>query len=321
MLPYLVDVTLRLASGLDALPESQRQLHAGYFRRLQRPDGGFAGREGESDLYYSGFALRGLALLGQLTGDVADQAGQFLLGHSEPEAAAVDRLSLVFGVSLLEMAAGVDLFGSRKSEWRQATVQSLESLRRADGGYAKATEGQASSTYHTFLIAVGLQLLDMPLVEPERMVDFVLSQQRDDGGFVEIRPMRRSGTNPTAAAIAILKIVDALDNDVRTSVIDFLSGMQTEEGGLRANTRIPIADLLSTFTGALTLADLGALDAINAQAAVKFTLALEQSAGGFRAAAWDESHDVEYTFYGLGTLGLFGGDRRLENDNRSDRSD
>ena len=43
-------------------------------------------------------------------------------------------------------------------------------------------------------------------------------------------------------------------------MIDFLTEMRSEEGGLRANGRIPIADLLSTFTGGWTLYQLGALD-------------------------------------------------------------
>ena len=148
----------------------------------------------------------------------------------------------------------------------------------------------------------------MPLVEPERMVEFILGQRRDDGGFVEIRPMRRSGTNPTAAAIGLLKIVGALDDEVRDDTIDFLADMQTDEGGLRANTRIPIADLLSTFTGALTLTDLDALDQIDTAAALAYARSLEEPQGGFRGAAWDQATDVEYTFYGLGALALVGGD-------------
>jgi geranylgeranyl transferase type-2 subunit beta len=31
---------------------------------------------------------------------------------------------------------------------------------------------------------------------------------------------------------------------------------------------------------------------------------LELAAGGFRGASWDQQADVEYTFYGLGILGL-----------------
>jgi geranylgeranyl transferase type-2 subunit beta len=80
--------------------------------------------------------------------------------------------------------------------------------------------------------------------------------------------------------------------------------MQTDEGGLRANTRIPIADLLSTFTGMLTLADLGSFDMIDRAAARRYVDALELDGGGFRGAEWDPAHDVEYTFYGLGALAL-----------------
>ena len=80
--------------------------------------------------------------------------------------------------------------------------------------------------------------------------------------------------------------------------------MQTDEGGLRANSRIPIADVLSTFTGILTLQDLGGLESIDVMAARKFVKSLMVESGGFLAAEWDDTVDVEYSFYGLGTLAL-----------------
>jgi geranylgeranyl transferase type-2 subunit beta len=83
--------------------------------------------------------------------------------------------------------------------------------------------------------------------------------------------------------------------------------MQTDEGGLRANTRIPIADLLSTFTGLLTLQDLGGAAEIDFDQVRRFVTSLELEDGGFHGAQWDPAHDVEYTFYGLGTLGLLVG--------------
>jgi geranylgeranyl transferase type-2 subunit beta len=61
---------------------------------------------------------------------------------------------------------------------------------------------------------------------------------------------------------------------------------------------------LSTFTGALTLADLGAYGEIDAAAARRFVESMELAGGGFRGGAWDEGTDVEYTFYGLGALAL-----------------
>ena len=41
--------------------------HAAYLASKQLDSGGFPDREGEPDLYYTAFGLRGLALLGELT--------------------------------------------------------------------------------------------------------------------------------------------------------------------------------------------------------------------------------------------------------------
>jgi len=97
-----------------------------------------------------------------------------------------------------------------------------------------------------------------------------------------------------------------MEDTVREEVVEFLVEMQNEEGGLRANTRIPIADLLSTFTGYLTLLDLEAADQIDIVAARRYANSLEIPSGGYRGAAWDEGVDVEYTFYGLGCAALLG---------------
>lgn len=304
MASYLEELTIRLAVGVSRLPEEVRARHARFFLGGQREDGGFAGREGGSDLYYTNFALRSLALLGELHGDVAERARRFLAARLAGQATIVDFLSLVYSASLLTLSAGLDVFADAAPDWREAVAAALEKLRRDDGGYAKGPEGTASSTYHTFLVALCRQLIDAPLVEPERMVAFVLSQRREDGGFVEIKPMKRSGTNPTAAAVGLLKIVGRLDEDVREGVVDFLAEMQTDEGGLRANTRIPIADLLSTFTGLLTLSDLQAADNIDAAAVMRYAKSLELEDGGFLGAVWDQGVDVEYSFYGLATMGL-----------------
>ena len=78
--------------------------------------------------------------------------------------------------------------------------------------------------------------------------------------------------------------------------------MVSLEGGLRANNSIPLADLLSTFTGCWTLAQLGALDRIDKAQALIFVRSLELHTGGFKGGIWDEDVDIEYTFYGLGAL-------------------
>ncbi len=301
---YLESLTLRLADAVGRLPEATRARHAKFLIEAQREDGGFAGREGGSDLYYTGFGLRGLAVLGELNEERAVRAGQFLKERLAGRESIVDFFSLIYSASLVKLLGDVDVFSESTDGWRTSVSVALDRLRRPDGGYAKGAEGRASSTYHTFLVLLCLQLIEVPIDEPEGIVHFLRGQRSDDGGFREISVSKRAGTNPTAAAIGALQILDAMDDPTRDGSIDFLMDMQTESGGFRANTRIPIADLLSTFTGVLSLQDLGASGEVDNRAAHQFAISLDQPAGGFLGAEWDMVCDVEYTFYGLGALAL-----------------
>ena len=301
---YLAQLTMRLAAGVSLLPADKRAEHTAFFLDRQQPDGGFAGREGGSDLYYTGFGLRGLAILGHLKGKPATRAAGFLQGRLTGQESIVDFLSLIYSAELLRILADIDIFEDIQTDWRTAVIQSFLRLRRDDGGFAKGAEGHASSTYHSFLVSICLELLGSPIPAPEQLIRFLKSQQADDGGFREIRVSKRSGTNPTAAAVATLRMLDALQGDVAQDAAEFLLEMQNDEGGLLANTRIPIADILSTFTGLVALQDLAADHELDRPALTHYALSLESESGGFVAAAWDEVRDVEYSFYGLGTLGL-----------------
>lgn len=308
--PYLPRLTARLAEGIARLPAARRQPHAAYLLAAQNPDGGFSGREGDSDLYYTGFALRGLAVLDALAPEVVEPAAAYLRASLRQHASVVDFFSLLYSCLLVQAAGGPDVLADRAADWPDRVAAALEGFRTADGGYAKGPGGVSGSTYHSFLVALCYQLLGRDVPRPEEAVRFVLSRRRDDGGFVEIAPMRRSGTNPTAAAVGLLQIADAdvftRQPEVRQGVIDFLAEMPSVEGGLRANGRVPLADLLSSFTGAWTLDELGAIDRLDLPELRGYALALEREAGGFRGGLWDDGFDVEYTFYGLGVMGLFG---------------
>ena len=301
---YLQQLTVRLATGIGLLPESVREKHSRYLLAAQQPDGGFCGRDGESDLYYTSFALRGLAILGELYGEPAQRAADFLSHQITQQQSIVDFFSLFYGGSLVKVAAGIDVFADSDPSWPDKVAELLNSLRREDGGFAKAPQGKFGSTYNTFLVMLVLQLIERPIADTDSVLRYLKSQLVEDGGWREIRVSKRAGTNPSAAAAACLRILDGMDQDTADLTIDFLLDMQTDEGGLRANTRIPIADLLSSFTGGLTLQDLGAFHELDVELFQRYVDSLQLDSGGFMAAAWDESHDVEYTFYGLGCLSL-----------------
>ena len=310
---YLQQLTVRLAAGLGRLSESDRQRHTDYFLSAQRDDGGFAGRMGGSDLYYTAFGLRALSILGQLYGDPAERVANFLRQQLTQQQTIVDFFSLFYAANLLKVSAGIDVFSDSKSDWRDNVAAFLQALRREDGGYAKAPEGHAGSTYHTFLVVLVMQLLERPVQSPENILAFLESRRDPEGGWREIRASKRAGTNPTAAAVATLKIIadqtgqpfdQSFNNPTKELTLDYLCEMQTDEGGIRANTRIPIADLLSSFTAGLTLCDLESFDELDIGLYRKFVKSMELPTGGFQAAAWDDAHDVEYSFYGLGCVAL-----------------
>jgi geranylgeranyl transferase type-2 subunit beta len=307
--PYLLRLNLRLTDGVSRLPAEVRARHAAYLQAAQNADGGFSGREGGSDLYYTGFALRGLAVLDALTPAICERAAGFLRDSLTRQASVVDFFSLLYACMLVQAGGGPDVLGGSPPDWPERVAQTLEGFRTSDGGYTKSIGGVSGSTYHTFLVALCYQLLGRPVPHLVEVVRFVASRRREDGGYVEIAPMRRGGTNPTAAAVGLLQMASeempgALD-EARDGVIDFLAGMASSEGGLRANDRAPLADLLSTFTAAWTLEQLGGLRRLDAEQVRRYAESLQRPEGGFHGGLWDEGCDVEYTFYGLGVLGLF----------------
>src|SRR5262249_23798150 len=148
-------------------------------------------------------------------------------------ASVVDFFSLLYAAGLVQVASGTDVLASAPADWSDRVAALLASFRTPDGGYGKTPGAISGSTYHTFLVALCFQLLNRPLPEPETAVRFVQSRKREDGGFVEIAAMKRSGTNPTAAAVGLLQICEALDKETKDDIADFLSNLQSMEGGLQ----------------------------------------------------------------------------------------
>ncbi len=337
---YLQELTLRLAIGASRLDEVTRNRHRAWLQSRQRSDGGFAGREGQSDPYYTAFGLRSLLIVDGIDENVAAQASSFIRSQWAAKLGVVDLISLIMAASILELTHGTGEMGTiRGSADRVATA--LLSLRSLDGGYAKTPGGAAGSTYQTFLNLLCWELIDRQEPEPQRVIDFLNVQRQWDGGFREIRVAKRAGVNPTAAGIGAMKCLGKLVPSDEVATIDFLTDMQTVDGGMAANDRIPMPDLLSSCTGLISLIDLDATSRLNVPRLVSYARSMERCdrtssprmpptvlqdaflewddedmkdvqsgdteedlPGGFHGFEFDQSVDVEYTFYGLATLAL-----------------
>ena len=319
--PYLFRLDDRVSRGLSHWDSVRREAHRKFIITQQNEDGGFGGRglpveyandepEGrESDLYYTAFAIRALSALKSFTAEDARRVSLYLDTARQHQATVIDVVSWLYSALMVQGASGINLLVQADSNWPEQLAMRLEGFRATDGGYAKTHEGALGSTYHSFLVALCYELIGQTLPAPQDLVSFIKARQRDDGGFVEIAPMKRSGTNPTAAAVGALTLHSSIGPNLRADVLAYLADVTSDEGGFQANSRIPFADSLSTFTGYLTCLDLEAPNLVDPSRLERFILALEHPEGGFRAAAWDQSTDVEYTFYALGTLGLLWSDK------------
>jgi len=314
--PYLLRLAERLSGGLAGFSCDRRDVHRAFLLSQQQPDGGFCGRgfpddvleetpeRPESDLYYTSFAVRSLVLLQRFEPQDAERVAGYLQATARRAVGVVDLLSWLHCALMVQSQGGGDVLSHAGSDWPVQAAAILEEFRAPDGGYAKTRAGPMGSTYHSFLVALCYELLGRQLPLPERLVDFTRRRQREDGGFVELAPMERSGTNPTAAAVALLQMFHALDAAVREGVRAFLQEVRSADGGFQANSRIPFPDGLSTFTACLTCLEIDAADLLAPTKLSAFLKELELPSGGFRAAAWDRQADVEYTYYGLGLAAM-----------------
>ncbi|NNJ27580.1 prenyltransferase/squalene oxidase repeat-containing protein [Alienimonas chondri] len=295
---------------MDSLPSERRGRHRDFLLSQQTPDGGFRGRDLENeglpgDLYYTGFAVRALAVLGDFDESTAAGVSRFLGQHDPLRLGAIDLVSWLYAAVVVQAVGGGDPLADAPPDWPERLAAGLEQNRSADGGYAKTPAGAAGSTYTSFLVALTLELIGRSVPAPGRLAQFLYDMQRDDGGFVELAPVRRSGANPTAAAAVLLKLLGHVDEELKGDLRGFLTEVTDPAGGVRANTRIPFPDGLSTFTAFLMCRDLGIADPLPAAKARAWAEnELELPTGGFRGAAWDTHADAEYTFYGLGVLAL-----------------
>src|SRR3954447_9066053 len=115
--PYLQRLTARLVDGVDLLGPEFRERHARWLVSRQNPDGGFSGREGGSDLYYTGFALRSLAVLQGLTPELCERTAAFLKQRMGEPASVIDLFSLLVSCFLVPLGGGPDVLATAPNDW------------------------------------------------------------------------------------------------------------------------------------------------------------------------------------------------------------
>ncbi|GHT42381.1 beta-hydroxylase [Planctomycetales bacterium] len=275
------------------LDETRRQELRRFFLSQQMPDGSFCGRGQRGDLYYTSFALRGLFLLGGLGPNLAENVSRYLQTFELNKLNPADLTSWLIAKSLL-----YPIQDTTFSETEICSALNRWNDFRRDGGYATSRNTNHASVYTTFLAAVSFELLGCGDKIDAISYDSVLKHQRGDGGFSELTILKHSGTNPTAAAIALLTMKE-ISVPNREQTANFLKQRQLISGGFQAHERIPVADLLSTFSAITALRDLDAPTEQTPQSLQNYLRSLRSPTGGYFGVVGDTVADAEYTFYGM----------------------
>lgn len=272
---YLDTLDEKLAAGVARLGPSFAEPRVRFVLSKQMPEGGFAGRRGGADIYYTDFALRTLLLLGAR--DAAARTAPYVAHQTATPRDATECFNRLNCVRLLARC------GIKTALDVHPIHESLISAR--------------SGAYDAFLTALCLEMLEENPPGTAHGWPAAVAVCKK-----EVKSPRQ--TNSVAAATAFLRIRDALDADTAARVVGFLASVQAPCGGFLAHPAAPIPDLLSTFTALVALSDIGSLRAADLASAARFVRSLACANGGFRSCSNDPESDVEYTYYGVATAAL-----------------
>lgn len=301
--PYLDMLDDLLQPGIAGLSERFTASQIDFITGRQQPDGGFAGRQDQSDPYFTDFAIRTLAWLAP--NHVAfDRAANYIAHLPCPPRDIVECFNLLNSHRLLARRFANTANQAYERFDLTLLTDCLQKHLLPTGGFARFAAAPRASAYHTFLGSLCYQMLgvDMPAIKDATAA--VAALKRPDGGYAELADQTESQTSATAAAVAFLVMHDALSPENAADTARFLAEMQSPDGGLKPHAAVAAGDLLSSFTGALTLSSLGGFHKIDATALARFLQRMSRPTGGFLACDGDDTPDVEYTYYGIATLAL-----------------
>jgi prenyltransferase beta subunit len=292
-----LDMRRAVARARETLGDSTDAVREFFCRHLN-DDGGFAGRDGRSDLYYTVFGLEAsIALDARIAYDrVANYLDSFQMGQT---------LDLVHLACLVRCRANMADHGGKAIDHseREAMTVRLMHFQADDGGFSNTPDAERGTVYGSFLALGICQDLQVDALDPERLLASVDSLAMPDGGYSNEPTMKASATAPTAAAITILHY---LQRPIPEAAVQWLGAQAAPSGGFAA-LQLPIdlavSDLLSTATALHALALLGVPLKIVREANLDYLDSLWNTHGGFHGHLADDALDCEYTYYGLLTLG------------------
>lgn len=205
-------------------------------------DGGFQGRDGRSDLYYTVFGLEASLAL-----DVKippERVVSYLRGFGTGQSLDLVHLASLVRCQINLAEGGNDAIDPAS---RRAMIAHLMHFRAVDGGFSTSAGAERGHVYGSFLALGICQDLQVDDLEPAGVLESVRSLQMPDGGFSNEPTMAVSATAATAAAVTIFHYLKA---PLPESALQWLAARAEPGGGvLRHSSRPRHRDPRSALDG------------------------------------------------------------------------
>ncbi len=263
-----------------------------FVRSQLHADGGFCNRSSQCDLYYTTFGIAGLMALQEPLPVVplANYLSTFGDGRS---------LQLVDLSCLARCWASLPIQPA-EADFAARVMEHLKKFRTDDGTYHVSDQETVGSIYGCFLALGIAQDLGVSLPGAERMIEGLERLRASDGGFANSPELPMGLVPPTAAAVALCRHLGA---PTPAGAREWLLSCWHRDGGFRAGEGAVLPDLLSTATALHALASLHVDVEPFRDACLDFIDTLWTARGGFYGTWEDDTLDLEYTYYGLLSLG------------------
>lgn len=267
-----------------------------YVKSQQNPDGGFRGRSANSDLYYTVFGKNILSAL--------NTKPSYPIENYIPSVNTNLDFDFINLCSFINLITSPDKVEAVPSEKIACFQNLLESYRSQDGGYSANKNSPHGSVYGCFLAFSAYENLGMVMPQKERILNCLERLLAADGGYSNEPNQKEGTTTSTAAAIVLMKKLNIV---VPEKTIDWLLMRIHKSGGFLATPSTAIPDLLSTATALFALKSIDYSLGNLKDSCLDFLDSVWDGNGAFRGHWFDEQTDVEYTFYGLLSIGCLEG--------------
>jgi geranylgeranyl transferase type-2 subunit beta len=261
---YLGLIEEILSGGLGKMSDTFRYHQLAWIKSIQNADGGFSGRQGPSDLYYTDFAVRCIVMMDK-NNEMLDSAAVYLSNWRR------DPVDYVELFNLLNLSRMLHSCG-----------------RMHETAFWRVPDILCPNAYDIFLNSLCREMAgdDIPLLTGKMDVE-------------------HSGQSSLMAATAGKRIMEeSITEEEANQTANQLAVFQGDDGGFLAHRDAVGAELLSAFNVVLTLSILGKMSLVNVPRLARYIRGCAHADGGFGASPDDPERDIEYTYYGLGLLGL-----------------